>query len=522
MSYVTRPRNYEIAMYTLSSNNKRIARNTLMLYTRMLIIMGISLFTSRIVLQTLGVSDFGIYQVVGGFVTMLAYLNTVSVNATQRFISFALGKNNSEEQKKTFCTTVIIQYLIAIIILIAAETFGIWFLNARLQIPLDRMFAANCVYQCSVLSLLINVVSVPYNSCIVAHEHMHVYAYISILEAILKLVIVYLIVTTSYDKLIFYAILHLTVAAIIRACYTIYCKRHFEECTYKLTFQKEEFKEMFSYTGWTMLGSLGFSFKDQFSNVIMNLFLGTAVNAARGISMQVNSVVNSFANNFFMALSPQITKQYAAQKVGRSQSLVYISSRFSFYLMLLIAVPIITHVDSLMELWLGVVPKYTSPFVVITLLASLLYSIAHPFTTALQATGNIKWFQIGISIIMLMELPIAWLFLSLSYPPYYAMLPVMVTSLMGIFYRFFLLKKMIPSYSYHVLLFNILLNCTIVFIISLFGSYFVACLFDNNVLAMLVSIVCSVAITTVAIIAFGLSSIEKKQAYQIIVTRLIR
>lgn len=276
------------------SGNKRIAKNTLLLYFRMLLTILVGLYTSRVVLNTLGISDYGVYNIVGGVVTMLAFLNSAMVAASQRFISFELGTGDLEKLKKVFCTSVSIHITLAILILIVAETIGLWFVNAYLNIPLDRMEAANWVYQCSVLTLILTIISVPYNSCIVAHEHMRAFAYVSIVEVILKLAIVYLLLIGDFDKLILYAILIAVVAFIIRIIYGIYCKQNFEECTYHFLFDRKLFKEMFAFAGWSVIGNLGFSLKDQGSNIILNLFGGTTVNAARGIAMQVNGIISNF------------------------------------------------------------------------------------------------------------------------------------------------------------------------------------------------------------------------------------
>lgn len=327
------------------SSNKRIAKNTLLLYFRMVLIIIVGLYTSRVVLNTLGVSDYGIYNVVGGIVSMLAFLNSAMVAASQRFISFELGTDDSERLKKVFCTSVSIHIVLALIIFLIAETLGLWFVNTHLNIPAERMGAANWVYQCSILTLMLTVVSVPYNSCIVAHEHMKAFAYVSILEAVLKLLVVYLLLVGAVDKLVLYAILVAAVAFVIRIIYGIYCKRHFEECTYRFVLDRKLFKEMFAFAGWSIIGNLGFSMKDQGSNIILNLFFGTAVNAARGIAMQVNGIISNFSNNFTMALNPQITKQYAAGGTKASMELVYLGCRFSFFLLLMIVIPVFINMD---------------------------------------------------------------------------------------------------------------------------------------------------------------------------------
>lgn len=491
------------------SSNKRIAKNTMMLYMRMILILGVTLYTSRVVLSTLGVNDFGVYNVVGGFVSMLAYLNAVFVGSTQRFMSFALGKEDRDRISATFATAKLTHIFIAIVILAVAETFGLWFINNKLVIDADRMVAANWVYQCSIASLLITIISIPYNSCIVAHEHMQVYAYVSILEVVLKLVILCLLLILAGDKLIIYAILQVIISLIVRFCYTFYCRRHFEECKVKPAIDKTLLKEMTSYAGWTALGSLGFSFKDQFSNIILNGFFGTTINAARGIAMQVNSAITSFATNFFMAISPQITKQYAAGNLEQSQKLVYAGSRYSFYLLSLLTIPVIINVDYILRLWLGTVPEYTASFLIITLTSSLIYSLTNATTTALQATGNIKVFQIGVSFILLLELPAAYIILKLGYPPYYALLPAIATNSIALVFRFYLLKRMIPSYSLKKYYFETVLKCVGIFVLSFVPCFFLTRILPDNFGGFCMSIVTSIVFIAIVIYFLGINNTER-------------
>ena len=478
-------------MSQISESNKRIAKNTLLLYFRMLLIIIVGLYTSRVVLNTLGVSDYGIYNVVGGIVAMLAFLNSAMVAASQRFISFELGAGNIEKLKKVFCTSVSIHIALAGIIFLIAETIGLWFVNIHLNIPIERMEAANWVYQCSILTLLLTVVSVPYNSCIVAHEHMKAFAYVSIVEAVLKLLIVYLLLLGNFDKLILYAILVVVVALIIRIIYGIYCKRHFEECTYRFVFDKQ---------------LLGFSFKDQGSNIILNLFFGTTVNAARGIALQVNGIISNFSNNFTMALNPQITKQYAVGDVEASVKLVYAGCRYSFYLLLLIAIPVMINIDYLLQLWLGTVPEYTSQFLMLALITALIDVMDRPLVTALQATGRIKVFQIVIFIIVLCELPLAYIILHYSGKPYWAMYPTIFVTVVGLFARFLILKKMILAYQFYFFIIGIVGKNLLIGIICFFVSDFVKGYYQHNfILTSLFAFVLS----SIVIYLVGLSKKER-------------
>ena len=496
-------------MTNSSENNKRIAKNTLLLYFRMLLIILVGLYTSRVVLNTLGVSDYGIYNVVGGIVAMLAFLNSAMVAASQRFISFELGTGNMERLKKVLCTYVSIHIALAVIILLIAETLGLWFVNTHLNIPSERMEAANWVYQCSIFTLLLTVVSVPYNSCIVAHEHMKAFAYVSIVEAVLKLLIVYLLLLGNFDKLILYAILVVAVAFIIRVIYGIYCKRHFEECTYRFVFDKQLFKEMFAFAGWSVIGNLGFSFKDQGSNIILNLFFGTTVNAARGIALQVNGIISNFSNNFTMALNPQITKLYAAGDVEASIKLVYAGCRYSFYLLLLIAVPVMINIDYLLQLWLGAVPKYTSQFLMLALIAALIDVMARPLVTALQATGRIKVFQIVICIIVLCELPLAYVILHYGGKPYWAMYPTICITFIGLFARFLILKRMVSAYRLHFFVVNIVGKNLLIGIICFFLSDFMRGYYQQNFINFLETSLLAFALSGFIVYFIGLSKGER-------------
>lgn len=492
------------------SNNKRIAKNTLLLYFRMFIVTIVGLYTSRVVLNTLGISDYGIYNLVGGIVTMLSFLNSAMTAASQRFISYELGRGELPRLKVVFSTSVNIHILIAFIVLVIAETVGLWFINTKLNIDTDRMVAANWVYQCSIITFVVNILSVPYNSCIVAHEKMSAFAYIGILDVVLKLIVVFLLRLAPFDKLIVYAVLILLVSVLIRFCYSLYCKRHFEECFYLFTLDKKLFKEMFSFAGWSVVGNMGFSLKDQVSNIILNLFYGTTLNASRGIGIQVSNVIKTFSNNLSMALKPQITKQYAAGNVEESIKLVYAGSRYTFFLLTLISIPVIINVDYILKLWLGIVPEYTSQFLILSLLIALLYSISGCVTTAIQATGKIKIFQIGICVLMLSELPLDYLLLWLDFPPYFVMLPSLVTYSLAILFRFYLIKHMIPSYSYKFYFLKVLIPCILIFVLSLWVCIYIKNLFQTNLWSLICTTIISIIIIAVIVFYFGMSKPERK------------
>ncbi len=496
-------------MSDTSPNNKRIAKNTLLLYFRMLLTIVVGLYTSRVVLNSLGVSDYGVYNVVGGIVAMLSFLNSALTAASQRFIAFELGRGDISKLKKIFYTSVTIHAMLAVIIFVIAETVGLWFINTHLNIDANRMVAANWVYQFSIFTFMLTILSVPYNSCIVAHEHMNAFAYISILEVTLKLLIVYLLLVINYDKLIVYGILVFAVALVVRLTYGIYCKRHFEECTYHFNFDKRLFKEMFSFAGWSVVGNLGFSFKDQAANVILNLFFGTVVNAARGVALQVNGIIAGFSTNFMMALNPQITKQYASGDIESSMKLVYSGSRFSFFLLAFIAIPVMINLDYLLKLWLGTVPEYTSDFLFLALAAALINSMAHPLVTALQATGKIKAFQISICIVMLCELPLAYIILHFGGKPYMAMYPTVLVVFVGLFTRFIVLKRQVPAYKLCYFAFSIVGKNILLGTFCFIAAYYVHKALPVNFGTFILTSVIACLIVALVVYAFGITQSER-------------
>lgn len=394
-----------------SQNNKRIAKNTLMLYIRMFFIMAVSLYTSRVILNTLGVEDYGIYNVVGGVIAMLSFVNSSLSGAGARFITYSLGQGNEEEQKQVFSTVLLIHYILAIFIIIISETVGLWFVCDKLVIPENRMVASMWVYQCSIITSVISIISAPFNSLIIAYERMSVFAYITILEVILKLMIVLLLVYMPFDKLIIYAILLMLVQVIIRFTYTSYCKRKFIETSTKIIFYPKLLKQIASYACWTLNGNLAIVANTQGINILLNLFFGPAVNAARGIAVQVQSAIMSFVSNFQMAINPQIIKSYATNEIQYMHMLIIQSTKYGFYLVLLIAFPVVFCIKPILQLWLGIVPQHTDSFIVIMLIVGLITPMSVALINAIHATGDIKRFQILEGTSLLLTLPIAYFLL---------------------------------------------------------------------------------------------------------------
>ena len=437
-------------MSDTSSANKRIAKNTLVLYVRMLFTMGISLFTSRVILQTLGVEDYGISSVVGGVISMFTFINAAMVSSTQRYLNFELVRGDANQLRSVFSTSLQIHALIALAIIVLSETVGLWFLNEKLVIPEARMTAAMWVYQCSILSCAVSIMSTPYNAVIVAHEKMSAFAYISILDVSLKLLVVYLLVVLPFDKLIILAILNLLVQLFIRYIYTLYCHRHFPESYFQFRFKKTLFKEMFGFAGWSFWGNLAAILYTQGLNMMLNIFFGPIVNAARGIAVQVQSAVQQFVGGFQTALNPQITKNYASNNLPQMHSLMFRSARFSFLLLFFLSLPVLMETNFILTLWLKTVPDDAVIFTQIMICISLIYTTANPCIIANQATGKVKIYQMVVGGILLLILPISYVVLKLGAPAYSVFIVHFCIESLAQFSRMYMLRKLIhlPLWQY--------------------------------------------------------------------------
>lgn len=437
-------------MSDTSSANKRIAKNTLVLYVRMLFTMGISLFTSRVILQTLGVEDYGISSVVGGVISMFTFINAAMVSSTQRYLNFELVRGDANQLRSVFSTSLQIHALIALAIIVLSETVGLWFLNEKLVIPEARMTAAMWVYQCSILSCAVSIMSTPYNAVIVAHEKMSAFAYISILDVSLKLLVVYLLVVLPFDKLIILAILNLLVQLFIRYIYTLYCHRHFPESYFQFRFKKTLFKEMFGFAGWSFWGNLAAILYTQGLNMMLNIFFGPIVNAARGLAVQVQSAVQQFVGGFQTALNPQITKNYASNNLPQMHSLMFRSARFSFLLLFFLSLPVLMETNFILTLWLKTVPDDAVIFTQIMICISLIYTTANPCVIANQATGKVKIYQMVVGGILLLILPISYLVLKLGAPAYSVFIVHFCIESLAQFSRMYMLRKLIhlPLWQY--------------------------------------------------------------------------
>jgi len=403
---------------SVSADNRRIAKNTLALYARTAVTLLIALFTSRVVLQTLGVVDFGIYNVVGGVVVLFSFLNAAMSSATQRFLNFELGRKNLAQVARVFSMSMSVHFCIAGTVLILAETLGLWFLNTQLNIPAERMVAANWVYQFSVASTLLGIMLVPYNATIIAHERMTFFAAVSVVTAFLKLGIVYLLWIGDADKLILYAALTLAVGVLMQIVHVVYCRRAFPRvAVYKPFRDGKLFKELVSFSAWSLLGSVGNVAMTQGTSIAINLFCGVAVNAAAGVASQVNAAVYQFVQNFQSAASPQIVKQYSSGARDVLMALIFRTSKFSFFLLLLLAVPVFFGADFLLKIWLGNAPAHAANFVKIILLNSLIGALNGPLWMSIWATGRIWLHEILNFFRSLLNFPIAYFALANGAPP---------------------------------------------------------------------------------------------------------
>lgn len=501
------------------TNKSRMIKNTAFLYLRMIITIVIGLYASRVVLDVLGESDFGIFSLVGGIVIVLSFLNSGMLQASQRFISYALGKDDDDLLNKTFWASWYAHAILALAIIAIAEIFGVYIVNEVLSIPASKLYAANIVYQCSVMTCAVSVLSVPYNSTIIAHEHMGVFAHISILEAVLKLLIIYLLLVISFDKLILYAILMFVVQSLIRLCYTIYCKARFSECSSRRVFDRGITMRIMSFAGWSFLGNFGITLKDQGMNMLYNIFFqSTIVNAARGIATQVNGIISTFATNITMAINPQIIKNFSSGNIEASMSITYLGCRISFYMLTMIVLPFILNVDYILHLWLANVPENTDLFLYFILAFSLVYSLSQPITVGIQATGKVKDFQIWIFVLMMLELLTCYVVLRITGSLLASLFPTVIFAILAAAARIIILKRLTPSYQITTYLSDVILRCTVVLALSYAASRYIHQMVDYDNLWLFLA-ECGMIVMAVLCItlAFGFKTTEYRQ-----IARLIR
>lgn len=504
-----------------AQNNKRIARNTMMLYIRMFVMLAVGLYTSRVVLDVLGVSDYGIYNIIGGVVVLFSFLNNALISATQRFLNYNLGRKDTNAVHTVFCMSMNAYFLLAILFLILSETIGLWFVQTKLNIPDDRLDAALYVYQFSIVTFIINILRIPYNASIIAYEKMDFYAYISLIEIILKLAVVYLLYIIQYDKLIIYSLLYTMVPLLINIIYKVYCNKYFKTTKYKLTWDKNILRNLLSFSSWSLFGSLANMSAQQGINILVNLFYGVSANAAVGIANQVTSHVYQFISNFQTAFQPQIVKTYAANEIGAFHKLIFRSSKFSFYLMFFLAFPIILSSQQILEIWLVEVPNNTAIFCQLILGFLIIECITAPLWMAVQATGKIKKYQILMAICIFLNFPLTYIVYKIGMPVYTAWIIRIIVNIITFNARLIYMKRKMdfPVVSFMK---EVIKPIIIVSAISIPLPLWLNNMLNKDIFNLLLLIVCCIITSTTAIILFGLETNEKKMLKAIINKKVLR
>lgn len=490
------------------SNPSKLAKNTLFMYFRLIVVLGVSLFTSQQILVALGIEDYGIHNVVAGVVTMLSFLNGAMAAGTQRFLSFELGSGRYDELKKVFSAALLIHIVIALIIFILAESIGLWLLNNVLIIPESRLDAANWVFQCSVIAFMVTVIQVPYMAIIFAQERMGLYAYVSILDVGLKLVNVSILITVDADKLILYGVLNLCVIFIVALVYAILCRKFFPECRFSLKFSRVRVKEIINFVGWNLSAHIASALSVQGSNVLLNVFFGPAVNAARGVAMIASSSIQEFVNSFQVASAPQITKTYSSGEIEQEKQLILSTCKISFFLLFLLAYPVFLETEFLLKIWLKIPPLDASQFLKLILIDAMLCTSASPMYHAIMATGNIKKYQMIASFVVFGTFAVFWIFLELGFPAYTIFYLSILSTLILLFLRLQFLNRMINFSASKYLYFVALPGFKVVFASTIFPVLIFLNLEEGFLRFLLVSVTVFSS-TIFSIYVFGLDMEER-------------
>lgn len=494
---------------TSQDNNKRIAKNTLLLYFRMIVLMVVSLYTSRVILDALGVDDYGIYNVVGGVVATFAVVSNALSSAISRFITYELGKGNSTRLNRIFSASITIQLLLAIIVAVVMETIGIWFLNTQMAIPSSRSTAANWTLQLSIVTFVINLISVPYNATIIAHERMSAFAYISIIEGLGKLLVAYLIMASPFDRLVLYAILMCVVAASVRFIYGNYCTRHFEECHYHFVYDKDLLKQMFGFAGWNFFGTCAYTLNTQGVNLLINIFFGVKLNAARAIATQADVALRQFINSFTTAVNPQITKSYAQGDNDYLYSLVCRSAKFSSFLLLFFAIPLSLEAQTIFSIWLKEVPEYTIIFFRLSVLIAFIDgAMVNSLMTAIFATANIRKYQVMVSSVGITVFPITWALYLLGYPAWTTYLTYFFVYIGALYVRLYCVRKL-TAMQIKMYIKEVVLRVIPVALFSILPPYLLCHYMNDGILRLCLVCLLSVVTTALVVITLGLSASER-------------
>lgn len=496
-------------MQGLKVDNKKIAKNTAFLYIRMLFVLFVSLYTTRVVLQVLGVEDYGVYNVVGGFVSMFGFLNTSLVGAIQRYYNFESSKNGDEGTQKVYITSLFIQGFLSIILLIALESFGLWYVNNVLVVPPDRLFAAKILFQCSVISLILVVMQVPYSAAVMSFEKMDFYALMGIIDVLLRLAIVIALPFIRHDKLVSYGLMIFLISVLDFVLYFIYAKKKFKALKFKVEFNGGLFKSMLSFTGWNVLGTFSGVLKGQGLNMLLNAFFGTVVNAARGIAYQIMTALQSFSLNIVAAFRPQLVDSYASGNYDRTRNIMFAESKICYTLMYVIAVPLVIELDFVLSKWLGPnVPEYTRQFTILVLAIMTVSTLNTPLTQTVHASGKLKSYMIVTSSITCAIVPLAWIALKLGFGPLSVFWVSFIMTFVNQAASLFVLRKIFP-FSGKAYLIKVILPCVILSILLPIIPFVLSTLLEESFLRLFAVVSVDVIWAAIIIFAFVLNNQER-------------
>lgn len=504
---------------TSSEKTKRIAKNTLLLYIRTFFTMSISLYTSRVILEALGMDDYGVYNVVGGIVGLLGIMSAPLINAVTRFLTYYMGLEDISNLNKVFSTSVIIQIALSCAVVFICETIGLWFLNHQLNIPSGSLNAANWVFQMSIISSVFGLVIIPYNAAIVAHEKMGIYAYFSIIEVVIKLIFVIVLTNIPSCRLVFYAFFLLCLSITMQLINFIYCKRHFLECSIKWELDKTIFKEISAFAGWNFFGNAANVMNSQGINILLNLFFGVVVNAARAIVSQVENAIKQFVSNFLIAINPQITKSFAQRDYEFIKKLACTSSKFSFYLFMLFGLPVWLESDIILKLWLNTVPEYTGIFLRLSMVVTAIILIGDSSYTIMMATGKIRNYQIIAVCLGIIVLPLSWLCYKFGLPAYTCYILLIINYILVIVVRLYLLQLYIKSFLYWFLV-NCVIPISKVLALTMLLTLFVTNYFHASLGRVFITVACTTSFGITTIYFFGMSIVERSKLRTIISSKI--
>lgn len=505
----------------MANNNARIAKNAIFLYGRLVVTMLISLYTTRVVLNVLGVVDFGIYNVVCGFVALFAFLNTTMSNGIQRFYNYEAGKNGIESVTKVYQTAMQIQFLLALLICFIIDPIGIWYINHQMVIPSERLFAANWIFQFSILSLVFVVMQVPFSAAVMAHEKMDYYATIGIVDAILKLVIILILPFLEGDSLIVYGGLILAISILNFLFYSIYSLKNFKELQLERIFHKDMFKSIFKFTGWNMVEMFAWTMQGQGVNMIINLYCGPIANAAQGVASQISSALNSFCSNLSVAFRPQLVHSYAESDYERTTNMMFGMSKAMFVLMAMMVIPLSLEMNYVLHIWLGnSIPEYTLQFSVLLICSMLPRNMTMALSQVIHASGKMKNYQLGSALIILIVLPLSYIVLKLGYSPVYIYAFNILIFLLLWFVDLHLLRNVF-EFSLNKYFKTVAIPCILTLVLSSICPYFVHILFEEGI----VRLICVLLISTISIVIIAyllLLSQQEKQAIKAIVVNKLK